>query len=916
VTDHSKKKKELIDELTELRQKVSALEKSERERSRGDSPSGPGEDMFRRMADNARDMLFRISLPAGNYEYVSPSAMELTGYGPDEFYKNSVLVRSLVHPDWSQYFAVQWEKLLAGDMPPFYEFKIIHASGEERWVNQRNVLIRGSDGRPVAMEGIVTDISERKKTEDALKQAERKYRNIFENAVMGIFQRTPGEVFLSANRALVRMYGYDSLEELLRTVTDIGEQLYVNPSDRDRLAKLYEERGSVSDFEAQMYRRDGSRFWISMNARAVMDDEGNAVLYEGTAEDITERKEAEKALRESEETLKILINATQETLLLIDTKGTVLTINEVAAQRLGGSSRELTGRCLYDYFPPELVTNRKARFDEVMRTGVPARFKDEREGRHFEVFADPAFDREGKVSGIAVFAMEITERERMEKALRESENKFRDLAEKSAVGIYLIQDGLFRYVNKKFAEMKGYAVEEIIHIKGPKDTVFPEDLPLVQETVRKTILGEAEPPSFEFREVTKDHKIRIVETHVTRTMYKGKPAVIGTVTDITTRKQMEAEILKMRNLESIGILAGGIAHDFNNLLMIVSGYVSLAALSLSPDEEAYTYLRQAEQGFRGGKELTHKLLTFASGGEPIEQVLRVNDLLRTVSMPVLVGTGIKCEYLLSDDLFLLWADEAQLKQVVNNIVQNARESMSDGGTITIRSANTTLVPNDRIPLPPGDYVKLSIEDQGVGIQEKNLPRIFDPYFTTKNRCTDKGMGLGLTVAYSIIQRHKGYITVESVPGRHTVVDIYLPAYAQQEETTFLAETVPEPKGMVLFMDDEDHIRNIAKKFIVRLGYTVALAKDGSEAIMLYRDRLNSGKPFDAVILDLTVREGMGGQETFAELRSIDPDICAIISSGYTDSHIMSNYSDYGFKGVLKKPYAIQSIDEALRRLIR
>jgi PAS domain S-box-containing protein len=258
------------------------------------------EGRYRRLAENARDLILRISLPGGTYEYVSPASLTITGYSPEEFYASPGLVEKLIHPDWKRHVRDCWCRLLSGEEPPSCEYQIIHKSGAARWLNQRNMLVKDENGIPVAIEGIITDVTERKEAEKALRESEEKYRTIIENSIEGVFQTTPEGRYITVNSALARMFGYDSPEDLIKDVTNIGEQQYVKPEDREKLHQLFRDHGSVQRFEAELSGRDGRKVWISMNARAVRDKTGTILYYEGTTEDITERKNLEAQLRQAQ----------------------------------------------------------------------------------------------------------------------------------------------------------------------------------------------------------------------------------------------------------------------------------------------------------------------------------------------------------------------------------------------------------------------------------------------------------------------------------------------------------------------------------------------------------------------------------------------------------------------------------------
>jgi PAS domain S-box-containing protein len=390
--------------------------------------------------------------------------------------------------------------------------------------------------------------------------------------------------------------------------------------------------------------------------------------------------------------------------------------------------------------------------------------------------------------------------------------------------------------------------------------------------------------------------------------------VVGTVQDITDQKYMEAEVMKAQKLESVGILAGGIAHDFNNLLQAIMGNISLAKMLTDPKDRTAPLLEEAEKASKQAKELSYRLLTFSKGGEPVRRIISIRNPLGEAVSLSLSGSNIACELSLPEDLEPVEVDEGQMKQVFSNLLINAKDAMPEGGTIEISATNVRITGSDNLPLKEGQYVKLSVADHGTGIPEENLPRIFDPYFSTKDRGSQKGMGLGLAICHSIITRHEGHIAVESAVGVGTTFHIYLPASAKgiPEEKTGKREGPFAGMGRVLFMDDDERVRKIAGAMLRQLGYDVELASKGEEAIEAYRRAKESGKTFAEVILDLTVQGGMGGERTLMKLREIDPAVKAVISSGYADDPIMKDFRAYGFAGAIAKPYTIEKLTELLR----
>jgi PAS domain S-box-containing protein len=388
--------------------------------------------------------------------------------------------------------------------------------------------------------------------------------------------------------------------------------------------------------------------------------------------------------------------------------------------------------------------------------------------------------------------------------------------------------------------------------------------------------------------------------------------VVLAFSDITHRVKMEEELLKVRKLESIGILAGGIAHDFNNILTAIMGNVSLAKNFIDdPDNRAYKRLEEADKATQRAKDLTHKLLTFSKGGAPIKTIASVAELIKESAGFTLSGTPVKCEYSFPPDLWPVDIDTGQISQVIQNLCLNASQAMPDGGILQIKAENEVVTTGKKMPLEPGDYIKVSFSDNGVGISKDYISRIFDPYFTTKQ----KGSGLGLATVYSIIKNHDGFITVDSELEAGSTFTFYLPGSPQKKISAADQETLSEEDilggGNVLIMDDEEIVREVAGEIFEHLGFAADFAVDGHEAIEKYTQAMKNGSPYTVVVMDLTVPGGMGGGEAIKKLLEIDPQAKAIVSSGYSNNPIMANFNKFGFKGVISKPFQLDELKKAL-----
>jgi CheY-like chemotaxis protein len=318
-----------------------------------------------------------------------------------------------------------------------------------------------------------------------------------------------------------------------------------------------------------------------------------------------------------------------------------------------------------------------------------------------------------------------------------------------------------------------------------------------------------------------------------------------------------------------------------------------------------------------GKNLTQQLLTFSHSGDLIRKVVFIGRMLRDVTDKILEGSSVRPRYIIPMDLLPVEVDEDQMRQVIKNMVMNAKEAMPSGGTIVVSCENVSITPQDKLPLIKEDHIKISIHDEGIGIPEENISKIFDPYFTTKGMGSQKGVGLGLAICYSIIRKHNGYILIDSVPGKSSTFQIFLPATKKDVIEVCIEDgTIRHGKGRILIMDDEEMILKIARELLQLMDYEVTTAQNGEETIGFYKQAMQLKKPFDAVILDLAIPDGMGGKEVMRELIAIDPHVKAIISSGYLNDPVMKNFKEYGFLDILTKPYETNELDTKLRTIIK
>ena len=506
----------------------------------------------------------------------------------------------------------------------------------------------------------------------------------------------------------------------------------------------------------------------------------------------------------------------------------------------------------------------------------------------------------------------------LELSLIESEEKFRLLLELATDGVLVVQDSKIKEVNYYLAKMCGYAIDEVLDT-DLASFFHPDDIDTIEKIYEKPLKDDNALAVHELTLMCKNGLRVEVEVIAGRFIFQNKPSNLLVVRDISERSRTERELVKARQLESIAALSGGIAHDYNNLLTAIIGNITLAQTYLDPDDKVFLLLSQALAASQTAEDLTQKLITFSKGGAPDKKITDVAKLVKSTTEFTLSGSNLKCEYQFAEELLPVEVDSSQIGQAIHNIIMNAREAMPQGGSLTVSAENVKSTEN--LPgLRDGQYIKISIVDQGKGIAKKNLDRIFNPYFSTKKLGDKKGTGLGLSICHSIIKKHDGNVTVTSTYGKGASFQIYLPCangkVPDQQDTIVEEQEIPIfGEGRILVMDDEAMIRKLAGELLTYLGYTVDFAPSGSEAVKRYKEALDSKAPFDAVILDLTVRGGMGGKKTIQQLAKIDPQVVGIVSSGYSNDPVIAEYERHGFKGAVTKPYTMGELGEKLNQVL-
>jgi PAS domain S-box-containing protein len=673
------------------------------------------------------------------------------------------------------------------------------------------------------------------------------------------------------------------------------------------------------------YNRERVRATMNYHRNLVRVMAENGLKNLKLAQEVEDRRRTERALLESEATLRAITRSARDAIVMIDDQGRVTFWNAMAEEMLGWEAAEVLGRDLH------LVVAPRRCHDEYYRAmGHFVRFgQGNAIGRTLELSALRRDATEipvelslssvmldGRWHAVGIIR-NISERKRAEEMLQASEERYRKFASLTSDYVFRCsrvdqQQYRIQWMGGAVEAITGYSQEEMYEKGCWLSIVHPDDGERIGARLMAYEPGMRDSASF--RIITKSGQVRWLKESCCceRGGAPGELVLYGTSQDITEQEVLHGQLLKTQKLESLGVFAGGIAHDFNNLLTGIIANISLAKVFVTPTDKIFTRLDEAERAADRARDLTQQLLTFSRGGAPVKKSASLEQILMDSVSFVLRGSNVRCEFMVPEDIWPVEVDVGQISQVINNLLINADQAMPQGGTVRVRIENLVAGPCDTLPLGEGRYVKCSVADQGTGIPEDLLSRIFDPYFTTKQ----KGSGLGLATVHSIVKKHGGHIGVESRVGVGTVFHLYLPAATREAPPPRREEEKQQVgRGKVLFMDDEEVIREVACEILGFLGYGVRLCSDGAEAIEEYQMAMERGEPFDAVIMDLTVPGGMGGKEAMKKLREIDGSVRGIVSSGYCNDPILSHYREYGFCAVVAKPYNIKEMGEVMHEVI-
>jgi two-component system cell cycle sensor histidine kinase/response regulator CckA len=862
------------------------------------------EEMYRSILETMNEGLFENDLE-GNFTYVNSAGCKMVGYECEELVGRNF--REVSSPELANYLQEAFRQVYeTGTSELLVEYEVKHKDGSVRILQYHPWLIRDSKGKPIGFRNLVRDITERKNAEDALRKSEERYRTILETMNECLFENDLAGNLTFVNEAACKMMGYERDEMIGRNFRE-----FISPEPANLLYEAFHRVYKTGNPEMmenyEIIRKDGSKRILQSYPSLTRDSSGKPIGFHNLVRDVTDQKNAEDALRKSEEKYRTILETMNEGLFENDLKGNYTYLNDAACRMVGYEREELIGRSFRETSSPELAKFLHEVFRRVYETGNPEMLVDY-EVRHKDGSvrihqSHPSLirDSNGKPIGFRNLVRDVTELKNAEIAMRKSEERYRMIAENVHDIIWTIDvPGMrYTYVSPAVFGVMGFRSEELLskHARDymtPASYAFVERL-LAEEHDRK---DSAVNPlrTMELELNRKDGGTVWVEVAVTYNRdAKGAIAeILGVTRDITERKRaeeerhkLETQLLHAQKMESVGRLAGGVAHDFNNMLNVILGYAELIKIQLSNSDPLFKDVTEIEKAAYRSRDVTRQLLAFSRKQIIAPRPVDLNELILNMqnSLVRLIGEDIDLRFCPGEKLWRIQFDPSQMEQIIFNLGVNARDAMPVGGKLTIETENVQLNEaycRDHLGFTPGQYVLLGVSDDGAGMDKETLSHVFEPFFTTKE--TGKGTGLGLATVYGIVKQNDGLINVYSEPGRGTVFRIYIPRSMKEGDVAEEEEdaTIVLGTGNVLLVEDDEMVRKMTSEMLGALGYSVTATGDPYEALSMIQE---PDTKVDLIITDV-VMPGMSGTDLRDKIIDVRPGIKVLFMSGYTSNVIV------------------------------
>ncbi len=876
------------------------------ERKRVEGSLRKSEELYTKLVATMPDVVIRTDM-LGNVLYVNDAALEISGYGRGEIEGRNML--EFIAPEDRERALENTALMLQERLGP-REYHLVFKSGEQRLFEVNGDVLRDENGVPYGLVQVCRDITERREAEDRLVESQRRLRTFIDSTTDLVFLKDDRYRHLLANRALCSFFGKDEEDVVGRSDFDLM------PEDSAAQCRRSDRAALTSRSVQVIEEKGGDGYFESLKFPVELAD--GRIGVGGFIRDITGRKKMEQQLQKVSREWEEIFQAIGQPTLVLAPDHTILGANRAVTQVLNKPLQDVVGGKCHDFFhsggaPPPECPLRKARATGKVET--VEMLIDQLDGNYL-VSCTPFFDEAGNLEKIIHIATDMTDKVKTERALRESEAKYRSIFEDAVEGIYqTTPEGRFMTVNPAMARMTGYGSpdEMIASVTDMAIQVYvdPEDSLKFGEIMARN--GVVSGYEVEWRK--KDGSVISVVLNV-RAVKDGQGRVLyheGIAEDITGRKRLETQLVQAQKLNAIGTLAGGIAHDFNNLMMGIIGHASLLSMGMEAGHPQYERIKGIEDLVRSGARLTGQLLDFARGGSRVLKPLDLNEVMdKNSDMFGRTKKEIFIHKKFEEPLWTVKADQGQIEQILMNLFVNAWQAMPGGGNLYLETRNVTLDGRDVRPygLMPGRYVKFSVTDTGVGMDDKTKARLFEPFFTTREM--GRGTGLGLATVYGIVRGHQGIITVYSKQGHGTAFHVYLPASAKdmpREDVSF--QELRRGRETILVVDDETTVADVTKGMLENLGYGVLTAGSGGEALEIFRSAVAD---IDLVILDM-IMPGMGGEETYEGLKEIRPDIPVILSSGYSLNGQTARIEQLGCRAFLQKPFLMTDLSRSVRKIL-
>ncbi|MBS1795382.1 MAG: PAS domain S-box protein [Acidobacteria bacterium] len=902
------------------------------ERRKSERALRDSEEKFRLVLDNSLDIIYQINLKTKKFDYVSSAAKAVTGCEPEDFTQGGFeFTHSLVHPDDLAAVKGSLKKAFNEASEARREHSIEYRLNTRhrgwRWIRENRAVLTDAENKPTAIIATARDVTDQKKFEASLHLQKTLLESQTEASMDGILAVNNEGKIISHNQRFLEMWGIP--QELMSSTSDdeavnsIIKSL-VNPQEfLDIIKYLYENSRETNQTEIEL--KDGRTF---ERYSSPIKDAGNN--YFGRVwffRDITERKKIETALRESEDNYRDIVENSVEVICTHDLKGNIHSVNKTVEKVLGRSRSEITKLNLRDILTPQSLAGFSEYLEEISSKGfAKGRMAViDRRGETRILEYNNTLRTEGVAEPIVRgMAIDVTERKRVEDNLRESEARFRSVADTAPVWIWIAgPDKYLTYANKTFLDFSGHTLEE--EVAGGWRKIHPDDFKHVRE-IYHNAFAKREEYRVEYRHLRYDGEYRwILLIGVPRWTPSGNfLGFIGSAMDIHERKQAEEalrateeKLRQSQKLESVGRLAGGIAHDFNNMLTAIIGYSDISLLKLRRDDPLRRNLEEIRRAAERSASLTSQLLAFSRQQVLQPKIVPFNDLVTDTfkMLQRLISENIHLNIELDPKVKTIEVDPGQLTQVIVNLAVNARDAMPNGGSLTISTKKVLY--DERIPINPesvrnGKCVLLTVEDTGVGIQREHLSHVFEPFFTTKE--IGKGTGLGLATVYGIVKQSSGEIVVESEVGHGTTFKVYFPCVDQDEpaeKSTAANAASARGTGTILIAEDEAMVRELAQTILENEGYKIITAENGAEAFEICR-RLQGR--IDLVITDVVMPQ-MSGMDFAKKIKEITPNLPILFTSGYTESNALLSDLKASNIDFLGKPFVLETLVAKVREFL-